>query len=319
MDHRKFKKCLKELLEGVTDAQAQKVVTAFQDRGDGGEVHKLMEQNLAASRICVHCGKSHIHRHGVKNGLQRYKCADCKKTFNALTNTALSGLRKKELWLKFSETLKNSDSVRSAANQVGVDKTTSFRWRHRFLKAQKEARKSEKQTFSGIVEIDETVILESKKGKRDLQRKPRKRGGKAQKRGLSAEQIPILIVRDRNGNHVDFVLPNRSQKAIHDVLKGLFDKDDTLICMDGDKAVIAFAKAEKIEYRLIIASKNEHVHEGIFHIQNVNAYMSRLKKWLGRFNGVATKYLPNYLAWRRSIDKSAHTITAKDYITAALG
>ncbi len=35
--------------------------------------------------------------------------------------------------------------------------------------------------------------------------------------------------------------------------------------------------------------------QGVFHIQNVNAYHSRLKTWMRRFNGVATKYLPSYL------------------------
>lgn len=28
---------------------------------------------------------------------------------------------------------------------------------------------------------------------------------------------------------------------------------------------------------------------GVYHIQNVNSYHSRLKKWMDRFNGVATK------------------------------
>jgi hypothetical protein len=31
------------------------------------------------------------------------------------------------------------------------------------------------------------------------------------------------------------------------------------------------------------------------HINNVNAYHSRLKQWLTRFNAVATKNLPSYL------------------------
>ena len=36
-----------------------------------------------------------------------------------------------------------------------------------------------------------------------------------------------------------------------------------------------------------------------FHIQNVNAYDSRLKNWMIHFHGVAIKYLTNYLGWRR--------------------
>lgn len=40
----------------------------------------------------------------------------------------------------------------------------------------------------------------------------------------------------------------------------------------------------------------------VFHIQNVNAYHSRLKAWIGRFHGVATKYLDHYLGWFRYMD-----------------
>ncbi len=65
--------------------------------------------------------------------------------------------------------------------------------------------------------------------------------------------------------------------------------------MDGDAALIAFPKREAIEYELILASHGEHMHEKVLHIQNVNSYVSRFKKWLDRFNGVATKYLQNYL------------------------
>ena len=119
---------------------------------------------------------------------------------------------------------------------------------------------------------------------------------------LSAEQIPVLIARNRTGAHIDAVLPDRSEAAVRPVLEGKLSKDDTLPCMDGDKALIAFAEAEGIEYELIIASKGEHVHEKVLHLQNVNATVSRFKNWLTRFNGVASKYLPNYLAWRRRLE-----------------
>ena len=105
----------------------------------------------------------------------------------------------------------------------------------------------------------------------------------------------MLIARNRTGAHIDAVLPDRSEAAVRPVLEGKLSKDDTLLCMDGDKALIAFAEAEGIEYELIIASKGEHVHEKVLHIQNVNAYGGRFKQWLNRFNGVATKYLPSYL------------------------
>lgn len=37
--------------------------------------------------------------------------------------------------------------------------------------------------------------------------------------------------------------------------------------------------------------------EGLYHIQHINGLHSNLKKWMNRFNGVATKYLNNYIKW----------------------
>lgn len=44
----------------------------------------------------------------------------------------------------------------------------------------------------------------------------------------------------------------------------------------------------------------------IHHIQNVNNYHSRLKGWMQRFNGVATKYLEHYLSWFQFLDMVKH-------------
>ncbi len=51
-------------------------------------------------------------------------------------------------------------------------------------------------------------------------------------------------------------------------------------------------------------SRGEHTR-GAWHIQNVNVYHSRFKQRMGRFNGVATAYLPNYLGWFRALDRTA--------------
>jgi hypothetical protein len=79
-----------------------------------------------------------------------------------------------------------------------VHYTTAFRWRLRFLAA---LAGDKPEALAGIVEGDETFILESFKGKRSgMARKCRKRGGKSAKRGLSAEQSRSswrVTVRDR--------------------------------------------------------------------------------------------------------------------------
>lgn len=61
------------------------------------------------------------------------------------------------------------------------------------------------------------------------------------------------------------------------------------------------------------------VMDNAFHIQNVNAYDSRLKVWMIRFHGVATKYLPNYLGWRRCLERFGSILTPALFMSQAMG
>ncbi|MEQ1715387.1 MAG: hypothetical protein ABL907_05295 [Hyphomicrobium sp.] len=66
------------------------------------------------------------------------------------------------------------------------------------------------------------------------------------------------------------------------------------------------------------SSRGERVYEG-FHIQNVNAYAARLKDWMRAFKGVASKHLPNYIGWRRSIERDGDRLTPRHLIAEAIG
>ena len=58
---------------------------------------------------------------------------------------------------------------------------------------------------------------------------------------------------------------------------------------------------------------------GVYHVQNVNAYGSRLKGWMKRFHGVATRHLANYLGWRRLIERCNNAPQPRNVLLAALG
>lgn len=105
-------------------------------------------------------------------------------------------LRKKGKWLTQAQALQEGLTLKQAAARLGVARSTAFRWRHRFLALPKSV---QAQRLVGIAEADETYFLHSCKGQRGLPRKPRRRGGKAARRGLSGEQVPVLVVRDRAG------------------------------------------------------------------------------------------------------------------------
>ncbi|CCK80529.1 putative IS-element [Desulfobacula toluolica Tol2] len=239
----------------------------------------------------------------------------CKRTFNAVTGTPLARLRHRDKWLSYLKAIREYLTVRKAGTLVGINRKTSFRWRHRFLTLIASDRPD---SLHGITEADETYLLESHKGSCHLVRKPRKRGGKASRRGISREQVCILIARDRAGCTVDFVTglgPVRAA-SLKSNLKPVLDID-ALLVSDGHIAYKTFCQAENISHEVINLSKGERVR-GAFHIQNANAYHSRFKVWLKRFYGVATKYLSNYLGWRRLFEQ--HTKISPEFLLGiALG
>ncbi len=180
-------------------------------------------------------------------------------------------------------------SLRKSAEIVGVSYVTLFYWRHKLLEALK---KTNDTAFNGIVEMDETFFLYSEKGKKGITyRKARKQGGVAKKRGSSAEQVCVLVARDRSKHTVSKVanLGRIRTERVREMVGGLMSHDN-ILCTDGFKGYMTFADSKDMDHYEIIEHKT---YKGIFHIQNVNNYHSRLKKWVGHFNGVATKYLDN--------------------------
>ncbi len=91
------------------------------------------------------------------------------------------------------------------------------------------------------------------------------------------------------------------------------------LCTDGGNALNAFARKCDIVHHTVNLAKGERVIEGVYHIQNVNAYDSRLKVWMRRFHGVATRDLSHYLGWRRLIERCKNAPAPQKIISAALG
>ena len=273
-------------------------------------------QRRVASFGCPHCANRDVVRWGQASDLPRYRCKACSRTFNALTKTPLANLRLKEKWAEQTKAMIDGVSTAKAAERCGVHYTTAFRWRHRFLAS---LAGDKPRAMTGVVEGDETFILESFKGKRsDMPRKPRKRGGKSPKRGLSAEQIPVIVARDRAGCTTDAVLPRLNRASIEAALGGVVTPANQFCC-DGGNAIVAFARKAGIPTHILPAPGKPNPQAPDFHINNVNAYHGRLKEWLRRFHGVATKNLPNYLGWRRTLEAMGQTASSATMILGAIG
>ncbi len=119
-----------------------------------------------------------------------------------------------------------------------------------------------------------------------------KRGGKASKRGLSHEQVPVLVAADRSGTTISEVLAAVNAEALHAALEPAVDTDIVLVS-DGHGSYPPCAAAMGVRHEALIHSAEERVRDA-FHIQTVNSRHSQLKGFLRRYRGIATKSLDSF-------------------------
>lgn len=284
----------------LTRAQRKALATELAAVESKAASIEIIESQALEQPSCPHCSAARVVRNGSAHGLQRFKCRCCGKTFNALTGTPLAGLHMRGKWLVQAAALREGLSLNQVAARLDIAQSTAFRWRHRFLALPKTI---QAQALVGIAEADETYFLKSAKGQRGLLRKARHRGGKAAKRGTSKEDfLSVLIARDRSDRTANFILQSARGDAISAVLKPILPSD-TVLCSDGGGALAVAARALGVEHHAVNLSAGIRV-DGAWHIQNVNAFCSRLRGWMRRFKGVSSRYLDSYLGWFRALDRS---------------
>ena len=181
---------------------------------------------------------------------------------------------------------------------LSINKKTAFDWRHKVLSSLEEVKKD---GFNGIVESDETFFLLSEKGKEQQAGKGRKRGGRSSAKGVTKDQVAVIVTSDRKGAmDMKVATLGRIRKAdIENAIGNRMGKD-SILCADGHVSYKGFAKDNQLSLVVLRADLKQHVKNGVYHIQTVNSLHNRVKKWIdSTFWGVSTKYLQNYLNWYR--------------------
>ena len=85
-------------LRTLTPSQLKAVSTEVAALEAQSGATAVIEGRFAVLAACPNCCSKRVSRHGQSNGLQRYRCRECRRTFNALSGTPLSGLHKREKW-----------------------------------------------------------------------------------------------------------------------------------------------------------------------------------------------------------------------------
>ena len=243
-----------------------------------------------SKHTCSHCNSTQVIKFGTFSGKKRFRCKSCKKTFNELTGTSISCVKKKHLWEKFIKLLLEGKSIRSISTELKLNTHTIFDWRHKVLSSLETIFTKK---FKGIVETDDILFKLDQKGRRkNLIRFERN------KRGVSNQKISVMVTSDRYKT-IDMKVVKKgriSKKDLERVFSSGRLNKHNVICSDKHPSISFFVRSIGLDHKKIHTSRGIYVVGGKYHVQTVNNLTSRFREWLKHnYKSVSTKYLQNYL------------------------
>ena len=280
-----------EQLSKLTEYQRKQITKEIID-------YVSLNENLKSTRpiVCPYCHKTaRFIKKGFtkKHKKQRYECKECKHKFVYDSHTVTSNLKISNF--EFIEICVDTlmlVPIIDTANRLKKSTKCVFLNRHKFLLLLEDILNKENIELAGTIELDETYILESSKGKPPINRKARQRGGHSKLRGLSHEQVCIVTATDRNTHEifkaVGYAKPN--SKVISDAFgKHIIEK--SILYTDGLKSYDLVAKERNCDIKHLEGYEN---YNKVEHLNTVNCIHSIIKDALRKYRGVATKYINRY-------------------------
>jgi len=306
MNPQYFKRFLNQVPK-LDPVQKKALTTALNTQGN--PILERLAKEVIEHSICIHCQSGRLRKHGFSAGRQRFFCNDCRKSFVCTRGTAYFYQHKPELWQKYLKHMMNLDSIRLCAKELGICVSTSFFWRHRYLRATENTFEPK---LEGIIEADETYIRESQKGSRHLNRPARRRGSKASTQGLNKKDwIAVLTAKDRNHHEYDHVLSTVSGAEINTFL-GDKVEDESVLCTDGKAAYNKICTEHHLHH---VVLKESRVKNSLYHIQNVNNYHSQIKRCISNMRGVPVNICLGILGWFRMLDWHKYQQFSAEYLS----
>ena len=266
--------------------------------------------NIPERPSCPHCLCTSIIKFGHRNGKQRFLCKDCGRTFMYTTNTIMQNSHfGRSVWADFIRDTVTGVSLDDSAEKYGFSHTTAFNMRHKVLMTLQDHIENNPVELSGIVELDETFVLESQKGtpiSDSTERTARKHGAKAQKPGISNEYVAICTGVQRDGGVVASSV-NRAKPSKNELVM-VFDghiAQETLLLTDGLRSYNVFSGIPGCS----VLDVNVEEKDGFLNLNTVNSLHSFIKETYKQYRGVATKYLNRYNALFSVMFRAAKGLT----------
>ncbi|MCF7932993.1 MAG: IS1595 family transposase [Acholeplasmataceae bacterium] len=241
-----------------------------------------------------------VVKHGrTSRGRQRYLD---KTTGRTLSDTDCSIVKRTKKtykqWEQYIRFMLYGLSLRKIAKELGISVTTAFAWRHKVIEAIKDYQ--EDDLLSGEIEMDETYFLLNMKGSwkhKHMPRKAKKGGAPSVYRGISNEQVCVLIAIDEHDRILSKVIGqgHPTKNEIWHACQGRI-KPNSHVTTDSQASYVEVCK--QLKCSIVQIPSGKQTIDG-YSLGVVNNYHSELKTWMRRFRGVSTKHLDGYLAWFR--------------------
>ncbi|MEX0810609.1 MAG: IS1595 family transposase [Chitinophagales bacterium] len=296
-------KQLMEQFRGLSPSQQESILSELlMIREASSPVLEELEAEVGESshrKPCPHCKSQKVYKRGKQKGVQMYQCRECDKWYSQTTGTPLWDIKKKEKWQHYLECMQRGTGIKKTAEEVGISIQTSFDWRHKILST---LGSQEPCKLGGTVECDEMELSLSKKGDRNLDREPRKRGtdfkrNDGGKHNVTTVQVVAAV--DRDGNKFLRAVESKrlTAKQIRKAIGKKLSLKSTLIT-DEHPSFKKFAGTRAgITHKTVNSKDHVNPSDRSVHVQRVNNAHKQLRDFLSRFNGVSSKYLQNYLNW----------------------
>ena len=222
---------------------------------------------------CPNCNSKNYIKYGSYKGIQRYKCKECNKTFSKTTKTLWSYSKKEpEKWVKFMELFLQKSTLRACSKILEINIRTAFIWRHKIMETMISEVTADK--LEGKVFITKAMQKENFKGCRSIKTSER-------------ENVWIVGARDRRDSMIIVPMCTRcwNKRNFEKLIYSKIEKNSYIVS-DND------------QYMMIVAKKhNKGIVLNAYKEECMKNFRGNLKKWIGGFKGVATKYLERYLAY----------------------
>jgi transposase-like protein len=218
----------------------------------------------------------------------KYKCKNTGKYFNVRTGTIFDNtkipLQKWFLALYVFSSHKKGISSHQLAKDISVTQKSAWFLLHRLRYAFDHP--NFQKTLGNVVEIDEAFIGGEAKNKHANKKTKNEDGN------TKHEQQPVIGMRERDGNVVCIVVPDRNKETLLPVIRNVVDKDS--IIMTDDYTGYNDLKKDYSHFTVNHSAK-EYVN-AMAHTNGIENFWSHLKRGIdGIYHWVSKEHLQSYV------------------------